>query len=217
MDGSSERVVRIMVVAAYPAMRAGLRAILTAIPGLEVVAELTPEALDGAGWPADVDAAVVSLDDEEGLAQIDEALGRLPAVLLATAPQDYHALALTGPGMPGRAYLLRHAGGEEIAAALQAVLRGLTVLDPAVAAQLQPAPSVPPAPAADETGEPLTERELEVLRLLALGLPNKAIALRLGISEHTVKFHVGAILAKLGAASRTEAVMLAARRGLLPL
>jgi DNA-binding NarL/FixJ family response regulator len=63
----------------------------------------------------------------------------------------------------------------------------------------------------------LTERELEVLPLLALGLPNKAVAQRLGISEHTVKFHVGAILSKLGAASRTEAVMIAARRGLLPL
>jgi DNA-binding NarL/FixJ family response regulator len=63
----------------------------------------------------------------------------------------------------------------------------------------------------------LTERELDVLRLLALGLPNKGIALELGISEHTVKFHVGSILSRLNAASRTEAVMLAARRGLLPL
>jgi DNA-binding NarL/FixJ family response regulator len=66
-------------------------------------------------------------------------------------------------------------------------------------------------------GEPLTERETEVLELLALGLPNKTIAQRLRISEHTAKFHVGSIMAKLGAASRTEAVALAARRGLLVL
>lgn len=208
---------RVVVVAAYPAMRAGLRAMLAAMPGLEVVAELTPEALDGAGWPADVDAAVVSVDGDESLTQLEEALGRLPAVLLAATPQEYRGVVLTGPGMPGRAYLLQHAGGEEIAAALQAVVRGLIVLDPAVAAQMQPTPAAPRVSADEEAGEPLTEREREVLRLLALGLPNKAIALRLGISEHTVKFHVGAILAKLGAVSRTEAVMVAARRGLLPL
>ena len=67
------------------------------------------------------------------------------------------------------------------------------------------------------TASALTEREQEVLRLVALGLPNKGIALDLGISEHTVKFHVGSILGKLDAGSRTEAVMTAARRGLLAL
>jgi DNA-binding NarL/FixJ family response regulator len=99
------------------------------------------------------------------------------------------------------------------------VASGLLVLDPAVArAALAAAPAdrLRAAPAED-LAEPLTDREMEVLHLLALGLPNKAIALRLGISEHTVKFHVGAILAKTGAAGRTEAVMLAARRGILPL
>lgn len=62
--------------------------------------------------------------------------------------------------------------------------------------------------------EPLTPRELEVLQLLAQGLPNKAIAERLGVSSHTVKFHVNAILSKLGARSRTEAVVLATQMGL---
>jgi DNA-binding NarL/FixJ family response regulator len=63
--------------------------------------------------------------------------------------------------------------------------------------------------------EDLTPRELEVLGLLAEGLPNKAIGLRLGISEHTVKFHVNAVLGKLGAQSRTEAVVRATRLGLI--
>jgi len=64
-------------------------------------------------------------------------------------------------------------------------------------------------------GESLTSRELEVLQYLAEGLPNKAIALKLGISEHTIKFHVNAILGKLGAQSRTEAVVRASRLGLI--
>jgi two-component system nitrate/nitrite response regulator NarL len=63
--------------------------------------------------------------------------------------------------------------------------------------------------------EELTPRELEVLRLMAEGLPNKTVALRLGISEHTVKFHVNAILGKLGVSSRTEAVVHATRLGLI--
>ena len=64
-------------------------------------------------------------------------------------------------------------------------------------------------------GEPLTPRERDVLQLMAKGLPNKLIAVRLSISQHTAKFHVSAIMTKLGAASRTEAVTIGARRGLL--
>ena len=69
----------------------------------------------------------------------------------------------------------------------------------------------------DEFEEPLTQREVQVLELLAEGLPNKAIAGRLGISDQTVKFHVAAISGKLGAANRTDAVRRAVRRGLITL
>jgi len=72
-----------------------------------------------------------------------------------------------------------------------------------------------PARAASDSAEPLTARELEVLGMLAEGLGNKAIASRLAISSHTAKFHVAAIMGKLGARSRTEAVALAMRRGLV--
>lgn len=68
----------------------------------------------------------------------------------------------------------------------------------------------------DSIGEALTPREFEVLRMLADGLGNKEIANRLGISDHTAKFHVAQILAKLGAGSRTEAVAIGMRRGLVP-
>jgi DNA-binding NarL/FixJ family response regulator len=74
-----------------------------------------------------------------------------------------------------------------------------------------------PTDSVDTLEEPLTARELEVLELLAEGLPNKAIAERLGISDQTVKFHVAAICGKLGAANRTDAVRLGVRRGLIVL
>ena len=91
-------------------------------------------------------------------------------------------------------------------------------VDPAIAVRLFSAEAArPPAALLDtaEGGEELTPREVEVLSLLSEGIPNKTIARRLGISEHTVKFHVGSVLSKLGASSRTEAVTIAARRGLI--
>ncbi|MEO7001255.1 MAG: response regulator transcription factor [Ktedonobacterales bacterium] len=115
--------------------------------------------------------------------------------------------------------LLRDAEADEIVAAITAVASGLITLDRRLshsvfAAQGRATAQLPtPAAAADD--EPLTAREREVLQLLAQGFPNKIIALRLHISEHTAKFHVSAIMTKLGAASRTEAVTTAARRGLL--
>ncbi len=115
----------------------------------------------------------------------------------------------------GRGWISRESTGEELAAAIRAVAAGLVVLDPGFAAILHEEPHD-----SDDrvNGEALlTPRELDVLRWLALGLPNKAIALQLGISEHTVKFHVGSVLSKLDARSRTEAVMTAARLGLLTL
>jgi two-component system, NarL family, nitrate/nitrite response regulator NarL len=90
---------------------------------------------------------------------------------------------------------------------------GLIVLDPTVAGATGIHAHARTSPA----GESLTAREREVLELVAAGLPNKAIARELGISEHTAKFHVGSLLGKLGAGSRTEAVTLATRRGLLPI
>jgi DNA-binding NarL/FixJ family response regulator len=100
----------------------------------------------------------------------------------------------------------------QIVAALQAISLGFAVSGPVVG----PVPSVLPPPAESaEIAEPLTARELDVLRLLALGLANKQIAARLRISDHTVKFHVAAILGKLGAASRTEAVAVGIRTGLV--
>ena len=102
---------------------------------------------------------------------------------------------------------------EQFTAALDAVSRGLIVLHPSEVASTRSAR----VPAADfaEAVEALTPRERDVLQMLAQGLGNKEIATRLGISEHTAKFHVASILGKLGASTRTEAVSIAMRRGLI--
>jgi two-component system nitrate/nitrite response regulator NarL len=99
-------------------------------------------------------------------------------------------------------------------ATVRTVATGLTVLDPSLISELS-ALLVARTSGNTVGEESLTPRETEVLQLLAGGLPNKSIAAQLGISEHTAKFHVSAVLSKLGAASRTEAVTTAARRGLL--
>ncbi|HET9110525.1 MAG TPA: response regulator transcription factor [Ktedonobacterales bacterium] len=111
--------------------------------------------------------------------------------------------------------LPRDAGTEEIIAAIIAASNGLTTLDRSLAREAFSGLERRRAESVSEQSEPLTAREREVLQLLAQGIPNKQIAQRLSISEHTVKFHVSAIMTKLGAASRTEAVTTAARRGLL--
>jgi DNA-binding NarL/FixJ family response regulator len=142
-------------------------------------------------------------------------------------------------------YLLKDARAEELCRAVRLAYEGNLVLEPAIAAKLirhvtspaatssttlptadpatsptlsASAPSSPVArPTAPPLVDPLTERELEVLRLVAQGLPNKEIAARLVISERTAKFHVSSIMAKLGASNRTEAVSLAAQRNLVTL
>ncbi|MGE5596421.1 MAG: response regulator transcription factor [Hyphomicrobiales bacterium] len=206
--------VRVLVAGRYPALRAGLRALLSAEPGIAVVGETSLSGFDPGALEFDVLVADLGDGRDGGFEEDDPALLAAPAVLLA-AWEPGAGLDAATASLP-RAYLSREATESEIAAAVRAVAAGLSVFDPEIAASLlrtrEPAAS---APGADPAV--LTEREHEVLELLALGLPNKGIARRLGISEHTAKFHVGAILAKLGAASRTEAVMLAARQGLLPL
>ena len=111
-----------------------------------------------------------------------------------------------------RAALRRDASAPELVAAIEAVAAGLVVLHPD--AVPRPAASAPSAPG---TAEPLTRREREILALLADGLGNKAIAARLGISDHTVKAHVGAIFDKLHVGTRAEAVALGLRLGLVAL
>ncbi len=208
----------VVVISPLPAVRAGLRALLEA-EGCRVVGEAArPDPSLGLAARPEVDVVVV--DAAPGLDLADLALpgpGQLGPGLVILGPlADDERLPSE---LAGRAwgYLPRDASGTQLAAAVQAVALGLLAVDASLGGHLlaraRPDTASPPT----DTAEELTTREREVLELVALGLPNKAIARRLSISEHTVKFHVAAILTKLGAGSRTEAVHLAARRGLVAL
>jgi DNA-binding NarL/FixJ family response regulator len=145
---------------------------------------------------------------EEVLAQAAEFAIEWP--LVGLLPDENQVGEAWAVGL--RSLLLRSAPAEMLLAALIAAGQELVTLDPRLAETLlRSTPQSPP----DHLIEALTPRELEVLQLLAEGLPNKAIARQLNISDHTVKFHVNAIMSKLNAQSRTEAVVQATRLGLI--
>ena len=127
-------------------------------------------------------------------------------VLALVADEEAGEAALSAGA---RGLLLRDASAGQLRAGLEALAQGLLVFEPALA----PVRPAPPRRAPPRGVDPLTPREREVLQLLAQGLSNKDIAARLTISEHTAKFHVNAVLAKLGVQRRTEAVVRAARLG----
>ena len=130
--------------------------------------------------------------------------------ILVLLPEDASAAAAYAGG--ARGLLPRDSDAASLVAALRARARGLLVFDPGLAPRLPSRDRTALAPVED-----LTAREMEVLQLMAAGLANKAIAQQLAISEHTIKFHVNAILGKLDAHTRTGAVTRAARLGLIVL
>lgn len=209
--------IRVCIVASSPLARAGLENLLAA-RDVEVVASSgTIDAL--AELLADTAPDVV-LFDASG--EIFEAA--LESIVASGLASDVSVVIL-GDGMTpsGSAEALRAGiraalpgdiSPEQLVTALQAVASGLLVIHPSHASDGLPASSHPTR-ALDELAESLTRREIEVLQMLAAGLSNKEIAARMNISDHTVKFHVASILGKLGAASRTEAVSLGIRRGLV--
>ncbi len=215
---------RVLLIAGDPLARAGLATLLAGQPGLTVVGRLAA----GLDLPAEVDlyrpdALIFDLGWDPGLAPLSRPgleqaptslnsladLRELGLPIIALLPDETYAAEAWSAGAQG--LLLRQAGSEKLAAALQGAVQGLHIFDPALTQAIFPAKSLEAAALI----EPLTPRELEVLQLLAEGLPNKVIARRLDISDHTVKFHVNAILSKLSAQSRTEAVVRATRLGLI--
>ena len=203
--------IRILVADDHPMLREGLVAVLATQPDFEVVAEASDgaEAVKLAG---SLEPDVILLDLEmpgtDGVAALRElrAAGSGASSLVFTAyDTDERILGALRAGAQG--YLLKGASREEIFSAIRTVASGGSLLEPAVTARLLQ--NIDGAP------NDLTPRELEVLALLADGLPNREIAARLFVTERTVKFHVGSILTKLDAANRTEAARIAARRGLV--
>jgi DNA-binding NarL/FixJ family response regulator len=210
---------RVLVVASSPLARAGLTALLDGAAGISIVGQNAGDA--DLADSLDVYRPDVLIWDMgwEPLQNLDR-LGEISGVpVLALIGDEATALeasaALIGAGVRG--LLLQDARNGVLAAALNALGQGLVVIPPAVAETLRAEPALGTAPADPTLIEGLTPRELEVINLIAEGLPNKSIAGKLGISEHTVKFHVNAILTKLSAQSRTEAVVRATRLGLIAL
>jgi DNA-binding NarL/FixJ family response regulator len=195
-------------------IRAGLEAAVRSASGFELRGSVADEGEMGE-LGEDVQILVVDLPEPGTLEpwQRVRASG-MPLVLLChSAPLEW----LDSLRLGGIALLSRHAEAREIRAALLAVSAGLTVLTGPLTAELVQSAASPPNLPLPGEAERLTVRELEVLELLAQGLSNKGVALRLAVSEHTAKFHVGQILGKLGANTRTEAVAVALRRGLVGL
>jgi two-component system, NarL family, response regulator YdfI len=209
-------VIRVFIVAASPLARAGLENLLAA-RGLEIVGSAA--SVDGVSsqlLDAEPEAILIDTSGEasesvlESLGESDLA-SEAALVVLVDHPSGSSAEALRA-GV--RAVLPSDVSPGQLVAALQAAASGLVVLNPRELDAALPA-SAPASHPLAELAEPLTRREREVLQMLASGVGNKEIAAQLAISEHTVKFHVTSILGKLGAASRTEAVSLAIRLGLI--
>ncbi len=209
---------RVLIVADDPLARAGLTTLLADLPDLLIAGRVS--GADDLAAAIETHRPDVLLYDmgwkpEAALARLTGAPQAVPILVLLDEKSDAGQAWRAG----ARGLLKREAPLSSIAAALIATAQTLVVLDPSFSAVLAAQPAEPVAPQfpSDESPlfEELTPRELEVLRLLAEGLPNKSIAQRLEISEHTVKFHVNALLGKLGVASRTEAVVRATRLGLI--
>jgi DNA-binding NarL/FixJ family response regulator len=200
-------VLRVVVAGSDPLARAGLLAMLEGVPTLHIAGDFAiDDYLRSRVRVAAPDAVLI--DGIAGVDDVTEAARQveIPAVVLLNDVRDAAAMQRAGV----RGLLVRTATAAQIESALHAVAEGLMVFDAVVAH------SAAPQSRGDVTLEdPLTHRELEVLQLLSGGLTNKEIAQRLGISDHTVKFHVNAILGKLGVETRTEAVVHAARLGIV--
>lgn len=204
---------RVLIIADDPLARAGLATLLANQPGCRVVGQISGEieALDTLEvYRPDVILWDLGWNGEDSLDRLAE-LPEAGIPLVALLPDESLAGEARRSGL--RSLLLRSVTAEKLAAALQATAHNLEVLEPSLSEALLPDSYAETAPLV----EALTPREVEVLHLLAEGLANKAIARRLAISDHTVKFHVNAILSKLGAQSRTEAVVRATRLGLIML
>lgn len=218
---------RLLIVAADPLARAGMRTLVEGAlierrfiesqPGLLIVGQIgieetTPAEIDI--YQPDILLWDLGWEPEESLTLLEELeLGEVEGSLavVALVPNKEPAVEAWSAGVRGM--LFREVSSERLLVAIEAVYWGLIVVEPELMAMLIPA-GVLSEPLLVEQ---LTPRELEVLRLLAEGLSNKAIAQQLDISDHTVKFHVNAIMNKLGAQSRTAAVVQATRLGLIVL
>lgn len=195
--------IRLLIAAASPVVRAGLEALAASSPTIELLGSF-PDLSAVEDLHPDVVLSTAPLDD-----LAPPANGFVPSFVLLTGDQQ-PAWTQEALRLGVRAVLSKDASASEILAAVEAAANGLAVIEPRdLESMLSPAAPTP------VSSTLLTARELEVLRMMAEGAANKTIAWKLDISEHTVKFHVASILQKLRAGSRTEAVTMGIRQGLI--
>jgi NarL family two-component system response regulator LiaR len=212
--------IRVVIVDDHAVVREGLRTFLELQDGIEVAGE----ASDGEEGLATaerlhpdvilMDLVMPRLDGVGAMKRLRAAGSEARVVVLTSFLEDDRLLPAMQAGAAG--YLLKNSEPSEIARAVRAAHAGNAIIDPTVAARLMQALADGSAPRPASSEERLTRREREVLGLIVGGRSNKRIALELGISEKTVKTHVGHVLAKLGCADRTQAALMAVRDGLVP-
>jgi DNA-binding NarL/FixJ family response regulator len=197
-------VIRVLIAAHSAMTRAGLETLVASAPSLQLAGSYS-DAFAAEALHPDVLLAEGALED------LPPPAARAPAIVLLSS-ESQPAFTHEAFKLGVRAVLARDASPGAILAAVEAAAGGLAVIEPGELEPLLAASAPVPVSAASAA---LTARELDVLRLVAEGDANKEIAWKLGISEHTAKFHVASILGKLNAGSRTEAVTIGIRRGLV--
>ena len=211
--------IRVLIADDHAVVREGLRWMISTEPGLELVGEAADgvEAADKArALQPDVILMDLVMPRKDGIEAIEEIVDERPAariLVLTSFAEDEKVFAAVKSGALG--YLIKDSSPQELMQAIRDVHRGEPSMDPAIAQklmrELQRSTRSPEQPL---TEEPLTEREVEVLRWVAQGLSNQEIADRLVVSERTVRSHVSNILDKLHLANRTQAALYALREGL---
>jgi len=211
--------IKILIADDHPVVREGLFAMLSREADFEVVGEAV-DGVDAVNKAKELNPDVVlmdlrmpELDGVEAMRQIKAAKPDVKFIILTTFSDDEYIFSGIEAG--ARAYLLKDTPREELFKAIRAVYRGESLIQPVVASKLldrftelsRRAPS----------GEELSERELEILRLMAKGAANKEIGAQLSIAQSTVKTHISSIFQKLGVNDRTEAVTEALKRGIIHL
>ena len=225
-SSSGRAVIRLVLADDHPIVREGLRAVLETQPDFEVIAECATgvEALQlVVSLQPDIlllDLEMPVMDGVETIRQLRHTSSDVRIIVFTAFDNDERIIHAIQAGANG--YLLKGAPRDEIFNAIRVTMNGGSLLQPVIASKLlrHVGQQVAHLPTTTQDTPPqlievLTERELEVLHLLAQGMPNKEIASELVISERTVKFHVSAIMGKLGATNRTEAVSMAVQKGLL--
>ncbi len=211
--------IRILVADDHPVVRDGLIAVLGTQPDFAVVGEASTgtETVERAErLHPDVvllDLEMPELDGVEAIRRLRESAPDVHVLVFTAFDTDERIIGAVQAG--ARGYLLKGVPRNDIFQAIRVISQGGSLLQPIVASKLMQ--HISHEGAQEPVAESLTERETEVLHLLAQGKTNKEIAAALIISERTVKFHISAILGKLGAGNRTEAVTIAAQRGLVHL